>query len=85
MGRFFPYLGGKTALVPRLLEKMRGKWLLTVGDHPLMRGLYVDHLLEEAEQRLNSQKDAPGATNRTLRTLTAANYAPHKSCHRSAG
>ena len=69
-----------------LLANARGKWLLTVGDCPLMRELYAPFRIQRAETQLAVEKVGNGRARQRLRHLIITNYnpvrVPSKNSHR---
>jgi len=59
----------------KALAAAQGKWLLTIGDHPLMWKLYGEYQTEIAETSLAAKKTKQGEKrNAVLRNLIIRNY-----------
>lgn len=56
-----------------LLSKAQGKWLMTVGDHPEMRSLYLDQLKGSLDSSLSVQQ-VIGGERETYKNLIVSNY-----------
>jgi DNA adenine methylase len=61
-----------------LLANVKAKWLLTIGDHSLVRELYADFRIREIQTQLAVEKIANGHARRRLRHLVIMNYDPTK-------
>jgi len=57
-----------------LLGRVEGKWLLTVGDHPLMRELYSGYVVEEQDTSTWSKKVEAGGDRPRFNNLIIRNY-----------
>jgi len=60
----------------KLLAGSKAKWLLTVGDHKLMRELYSDFHVEPVGTQLALEKVEAKGTRRVLRHLIITNFDP---------
>lgn len=61
------------SLLPKILAKVQGRWLLTYNDHPHIRELYKGFKISEVVTRLNTDKMAT-ANRRPFRQLIIRNY-----------
>ena len=59
----------------RILHDAKGKWLLTVGDHPKIRRLYGDYPQDVLKSAIAVEK-VIGAKRRQLKHLVIRNYEP---------
>jgi DNA adenine methylase len=60
----------------KLLTNAKAKWLVTTGDHPLMRELYAVFRIETVETQLAVEKVEGEGTRGVLRHLIITNYDP---------
>jgi len=61
-----------------LCRTMQGKWLMTIGDHLLIRELYAAFHTELVETQLAVEKVEGGGTRGVLKHLIITNYDPMK-------
>jgi flagellar biosynthesis protein FliP len=57
---------------------VKSKWLLTIGDHPIIRKLYRDFDKTVLNSSISCQKVITGK-RRSLRNLVIRNYEPPKT------
>jgi len=60
----------------KLLSNAKAKWLVTTGDHPLMRELYAAFRIEPVETPLGVEKVEGEGTRDVLKHLIITNYDP---------
>jgi DNA adenine methylase len=58
----------------KLLEEVKGKWLLIYNDRPEVRELYYGYEMAKISSSLSSQKVLTGGRRKSLRQLLIANY-----------
>ena len=58
----------------RRLRGLEGKWLLTVGENPLMRELYADYPIDEVEILCSAKKTERGGSKTRFTNLIIKNY-----------
>ncbi len=67
----------------RVLETVKGKWLLSYNDTPWVRELYKDRDMVPVSSTLSSEKVPKGGRRKRLRQLLIANYPIGENSQRS--
>jgi len=57
-----------------LLKKMKGKWLLSYGDHPFIRDLYKDYKIKEIKTHFSVTHTEKSDANKEVIDLAITNY-----------